>query len=166
LIERGALEHVDGGVYRLTAFGYDIVDQADAQQKALEPTSVALCFSGPPNAQTLVVKSNHMLRLNQLDFLTSTDACISSQTLSEEGPEIAVRLDHSKVIELFNAPRTDRSHFDFSGPAKLRLSFRANDGRRQEQVLLAVMLTPRMVDSTQWIALSGSDTVEIPDRLS
>jgi hypothetical protein len=166
LIERGALEHVDGGVYRMTAFGYDIVDQADAQEKALEPTSVALSFSGPPNAQTLVVKSNHMLRLNQLDFLTTTDACISSQPLTEEGREVAVRLNHAKVIELFNAPRTDRNHSDFSGPAKLRLSFRANDGRRQEQVILAVMLTPRMVDSTQWIAFSGSGTIEIPDRLS
>lgn len=166
LIKQGALEKRGGGVYNLTRSGYDIVDQADAQDKASEPTSVALSFSGPPNAQALVVKSNHMLRLIQLDFLTPTDACISSQPLTEEGREVAVRLDHAKVIELFNAPRADRNNYDFSGPAKLRLSFRANDGRRRDQVLLAVILTPRLVDGTQWVTFSGSATIEIPNKLS
>jgi hypothetical protein len=164
LVERGALQHLDGGVYRMTAFGYDIVDQADAQEKALEPTDVALTVSGPPDAQVLLVRSNHRLRLVQLDFLTSTNACVCSQPLLEEGDDIRVPLDRAKVGELFAAPRTDRNHHDLSGPAKLRLSVKVND--LQHQAILDVVLLPKIVNNTQWITLTGSTTIEIPAKVA
>jgi hypothetical protein len=160
LVERRALERVeDTDVYRVTAYGYNIVDQSDGREKASETTNVALNVSGPPDAQVLLVRSNHALSLTQLDFLTSTEACICSQSLSQQGTDITVQLDHTKAAELFAAPRSDRNPNDYSGPAKLRLLFRVNN--RQKQAIVPVILIAKTVKNKQWITLTGSATFDV-----
>ena len=138
---------------------FSCTDKADAQEKASEPTNVNLTVSGPPEDQVLLIKSNHSLSLTQLDFLISTEACICSRSISEDGNELSVRLDHTKAAELFGAPRSDRNPSDFSGPAKLRLVFSV--GNRQRQVTLPVMLVARSLKGKQWIAITGSAAFEI-----
>jgi hypothetical protein len=159
LLGRGALEIAEDGVYRVTASGYAIVDQVGAQEKASEPTDVGITVSGPPDGQVLLVRSNHPLSLVQLDFLTSTDACVCSQPLSEEGNTINVALDQTKTVQLFNAPRSDYNPADLSGPAKLRLLFRVSN--RQRKTILDVMLIPKIVNNRQWITLTGSASFEV-----
>jgi hypothetical protein len=159
LVERGALERDSDGLYPVTEHGYNLVDQADAQAKASEPTNVALTISGASDEQVLLVRSNHILSLKQLDFLTPTDACIRSQALSEEGNNMTVSLEHTNTVQLFNAPRTGRDHYNLSGPAKLRLVFALNG--RQYRTSLDVMLIPKIVNNTQFITLTGSATFEV-----
>ena len=160
LTSQGILEDDGGGIYRLSKAGYEIADKAQALEEASQPTEVALDISGPPDGQCLDVKSNRVLRLRQLDFLTSTEACISTQLLDQEGQEIKVRIAYDKVVALFNLPRPDRTAYDASGPAKLRLVFRVHD--RPHEVVLSVMLQPRMVQNTQWITLVGSRNFQLP----
>jgi hypothetical protein len=160
LVGQGAVENIEGGLYRLTESGYALVDDAAAKEKASKPTNLTLDVSGPPEAQILHLRSDRKLHLVQLDFLTPTGACISSQPVSQEGADIKVPLDHRKVIELFNSPRTDRNHYDFSGPAKLRAMIKVND--LQHQATLDVMLLPKIVNNTQWVTLTGSSSIQIP----
>lgn len=160
LADTGILEGTDEtGLYQLRAVGFEIADKARSLEEASRPTEISLNVAGPPDSQYLDVRSNRDIRLSQLDFLTSTEACISTQTLSLEGREIEAELAHEKVVALFNSPRTDRHHSDFSGPAKLRLSFYVQ-GRLQE-ALLPVVLQPRIVNSTQWVTLTGSKTFQL-----
>jgi Domain of unknown function (DUF4062) len=161
LADRGVLERTPGaGMYRLSAAGFEIADKAQALEEASKPTEITLNIAGSPNAQYLEVKSNRNLRLSQLEFLTSTEACISTQSLSEEGKEIKAQLAHDKVVALFNSPRPDRNHSDHSGPAKLRLIFYLND--RLREAVLPVVLQPRFVQNSQWISLTGSKTFQLP----
>lgn len=161
LVGKGILEVTpEPGIYRLSAVGYEIADKAQALEEDSKPTEITLNVGGPPDGQHLDIKSNRVLRLSQLEFLTSTEACISTQSLFEEGKEIEAKLAHDKVVALFNSPRPDRHHYDFSGPAKLRLSFHVHG--RLHEATLPVVLQPQLVNSTQWIALTGSKTFQLP----
>lgn len=158
LLNQGILEETEGeGIFRLTDAGYEIADNAEASV----PTEIALKVAGPAEGQFLHISSNRRILLVQLDFLTSTEACISTQKLSDEvGEEIEVRLAHGKIVELFNTPRPDRNSWDNSGPVKLRLSFQVDD--RVQSVVLPVMLQPKLVNNTQWITLIGAQSFQIP----
>jgi hypothetical protein len=160
LADKGVLEIVRKGIYRLSAAGYETADRAQALEEASMPTEVTLNVAGPPDSQYLNIRSNRILDLIQLDFLTSTEACISTQMLSEQGKDIEARFAHEKVVALYNSPRPDRNPYDLSGPAKLRLVFRVHD--RPREVVLPVMLQPEMVENSQWIALTGSRNFQFP----
>ncbi len=119
-----------------------------------------MTISGPPDGQYLNITSSRILNLSQLDFLTSAEACVSTQILSDNGKEIEAKLAHDKVVALFNSPRPDVERYDLSGPAKLRLVFRVHD--RQQEVVLPVLLKPQIVNNTQWITLTGSRNFRLP----
>jgi hypothetical protein len=159
LVKRGALEHDGDSLYPVTEYGYNLIDQAEARQRASEPTNVALNISGPPDKQVLLVRSNRSLSLKQLDFLTSTDACICSQSLSQEGTDINVKIDYAKIFELYDAPRSEVNPMYLSGPVKLRLLFFV--GGLNKQATLPAMLAPKMVNNTQWQALTGAATFDV-----
>jgi hypothetical protein len=161
LISKGVLEGTSGsGVYRLGAAGYEIADKVVALEEASQPTEITLAVAGSPEAQHLDIRSNRILRLRQLEFLTSTEASISMQSVSAEGKELEVMLAQTGIIALFNSPRPDRNGGDHSGPAKLRLSFHVHG--RLEEAVLPVMLQPRFVNNTQWFTLTGSKTFRVP----
>lgn len=82
-----------------------IADKVHAVEEAPQSTDVALSISGPPDGQDLDIRSKRVPRLTQLDFLTSTEARVSAQMLSEEGKEIEAKLAHDKVVTLYNFPR-------------------------------------------------------------
>jgi hypothetical protein len=161
LVSKHILETVSKGIYRLSNAGYGIADKAQALEEASQPIEVALNISGPPDGQYLDIKSNRVLRLSQLDFLTSAEASVSSQILTDEGKEIRARLAHDELVALYNSPRPDVEPYDLSGPAKLRLVFRVHD-QLQQEVVLPVVLKPQMVNNTQWITLTGSRTFRLP----
>ena len=158
LANRGLLEETTpgSGVYQLSASGYDIADDIESKQ----PTVIELSIDGPADAQYLEIKSNQVLRLTQLDYLTSSDASVAIQKLSEEGEEIKVNLLHDRIVTLFNTPRSDRNFSDHAGPAKLRLRFEVND--HPDEIVLPVILQPKMVHNTQWITLIGSENFQLP----
>jgi hypothetical protein len=160
LVGKGVLGQAGKGLYKLTDVGYEIADKAQSLEEASRPTEISLAAAGPVDRQYLEVKSNRVIRLDKLDFLTSADACISSQLVSGEGKEIKATFDYNCVRQLFNAPRPDRNHYDFSGPAKLRLVLHVGD--RTEEVVLPVILEPQSVNNTQWVKLTGSRTVQLP----
>lgn len=144
------------GVYQLSETGFKIADDFESRQ----PTEIELVIGGAPDAQYLEIKSNRVLRLSQLDYLTSSDASVAVQKLIEEGKEIKVKLLHERVITLFNAPRPDRNSYDHAGPAKLRLRFVVSD--HPDEIVLPAMLQPKMVQSTQWVTLIGSENFQLP----
>ena len=72
LASKGILKATSGtGVYRLSAAGYEIADKARAFEEVSKPTEITLSVAGPPDAQHLDIRSNRVLRLRQLEFLTS-----------------------------------------------------------------------------------------------
>jgi hypothetical protein len=158
LTNRGLLEETEpgSGVYQLSESGFKIADDVESKK----PTEIELATGGPPDAQYLEIKSNRVLRLSQLDYLTSSDASVAIQKLIEEGKETKVKLLHERVITLFNTPRPDRNFSDHAGPAKLRLRFVVND--HPDEIVLPVMLQPKMVQSTQWITVIGSENFQLP----
>ena len=160
LVKRGILENLSKGVYRLSAAGYEIADKAQALEKASQPSEITLSITGSPDGQYLNITSSRILNLIQLDFLTSAEACVSTQIISDNGTEIEAKLPHDKVVTLYNSPRPDAERYDLSGPAKIRLLFRVHD--RQQEIVLPVLLKPQFVNNTQWITLVGSRTFHLP----
>ena len=158
LANRGFIEETaaESGVYQLSESGFKIADDVESKR----PTEIELVIGGVADSQYLEIKSSRVLRLSQLDYLTSSDASVAIQKLTEEGKEIKVKLLHERVVTLFNTPRHDRNFHDHAGPAKLRLRFLVNDHPRE--IILPVMLQPQMLQNTQWITLIGSETFEIP----
>lgn len=156
LLELAYVDQVSNEVYELTEEGFARADK-EAEKQVLE---ISLSFTGRPDNQVLVVKATRTVTLKQLDFLTSSEAQISSTELENlNGSEITIPIDSKKVVELFNAPRPDRNYSDHSGPAKLRLVFVS--GGQLRAVILPILLEPRFVQNTQWIQLKGSNTFEI-----
>ncbi len=158
LTSRGLLEEtaLGSGVYKLSESGYEVADDIESKQ----PTEIELAIGGPTDAQYLEVKSNRVLRLGQLDYLTSTGESVAIQKLIEEGKETSVNLLHERVTTLFNTPRPDRNPSDHAGPAKLRLRFVVND--HPDEIVLPVILQPKMFQNTQWITLIGSENYQLP----
>ena len=118
---------------------------------------------GPPDHQVLNIRASRNVELTQLDFLTSSEACVATQEFSEaEGLVIEIDLQRNAVAKLFQAPRPDIEAYDLSGPAKLRLSLRLDD--RSQTVILPVLLKPQIVINTQWIVLTGSAKFDLPSQ--
>jgi hypothetical protein len=158
LVGLGYLHQESEEIYELTEDGYARADK----ETSLAPLELSLSFAGTPNRQLLSVESNKPIIVKQVEFLTSSEAKISDMQIdSEIGKEHSVVLDHTKIISLFNTPRSDRNYSDHSGPAMLRLVLEVN-GRRNE-VQLPIMLQPKIVGNTQWIELSGSKVFVLED---
>jgi hypothetical protein len=118
---------------------------------------ISVSFGGTPDKQTFVVGSSKRVRFKKVDFLTSSEAHITSAELDEDiNTQASIPIDHKKISELFAAPRPDRDGYDHSGPAALRLVF-VSDGRRIEGVL-PILLQPVSVANTRWVKLVGSKT--------
>lgn len=153
LAELGYLDQLNDDVYELSDEGFVRADK----EIAMAPVEATVSFVGPPDKQMLSVKTNKPVTVKQIDFLTSSEAHIASMALTEQpSTEAMIPIDYTKVTELFNAPRSDRNHFDHAGPAALRLVLLAN-GQRAE-ALLPVLLQPKFVDNTNWVQLVGSKT--------
>jgi hypothetical protein len=154
LAAAGYLEETSQGLYNVTDEGFARADK----EIAAVPLEVSLSFVGAPDKQMLSVVANRSIIPEKLDFLMASEVYITSMDLDETtaGSTIVIPLDPQKAVELFNAPRPDKNHWDNAGPAALRLVFTWN-GRRSEAVL-PVLLKPVFINNTQWIKLSGSKT--------
>jgi hypothetical protein len=153
LVELGYLDQISEEIYELTEEGFARADK----EIALVPLELSLSFAGTPDKQMLSVEANKSITLKQLDFLTSSEAYITSSDLDgQTGARAMIPLDPKKIGELFASPRPDKNHYDHAGPATLRVVFMSN-GRRAE-VVLPIMLQPKFVSNTQWIQLIGSKT--------
>jgi hypothetical protein len=153
LTEMGYLDHVNEEIYDLTEEGFSRADK----EIASTPLELSLSLAGTPDQQMLSVESSKTITLKQLDFLTSSEAYITSVELGgKSGTTPMIPLDHTKIVELFNAPRPDKNSYDLAGLAALRLVLMTS-GRRAE-VVLPIVLRPKFVGSTQWVQLVGSKT--------
>jgi hypothetical protein len=157
LKDAGYIERVNstGTLWRVTNSGYQFVDAVGQEESKHPRLEISLQVSGSPEAQDLLVTASQEVELKSLDFLTSSDACVTSQALEQKGKELSVRIDHRKAAELNNTPRPDQNSYDRSGPVKLRLHLISN-GRGREIVLPAVM-SPQLVNNTVWITFKGSE---------
>ncbi len=153
LTDLGYLDQLSEAIYELTDDGFARADK----EAAILPLELSLSSAGPPDGQSLSVESSKPITIKQIDFLTSSEAFITSAELNQQiSGTVAIPLDHQKIVALFNAPRPDKNHFDHAGPAALRIVF-TSSGRGAE-VVLPITLTPTLVGNTQWIKLVGSKT--------
>lgn len=159
LEQKGLLEFVKAGTYRLTTLGFEIAEKAQELEEMSKPTEITLTTSGSVQAPILNIKSNRVLALVRLAFLTSSEASVATQELSDTGVMLDVAINYSHILTLSNLPRIERT-LNGSGPGKLRLEFRVNG--RLEQVTLDVMLQPKSVNNTSYITITGTRTFSIP----
>lgn len=153
LSEFGYLDQASEEIYELTEEGFARTDKEIANA----PLELSLSFTGTPDKQMLSVDANKPIALKQVDFLTSSEAYITSAALDERpGAKAMIPLDPKKIAELFAAPRPDKNSYDHAGPAALRVVF-TSSGHRTE-VVLPIVLQPKFVGNTQWIQLVGSKT--------
>lgn len=158
LIEFGYLDQTSEEMYELTEEGF-----ARAEKEiAIVPLEVSLSFEGTPDTQVLSVDANKPITLKQLDFLTSSEAYITSSGLDgQTGVTAMIPLDPKKIGELFASPRPDKNHHDHAGPAALRLVFMS--GGRRAEVVLPIVLQPTYVGNTHCIELVGSKTFTLKE---
>jgi hypothetical protein len=160
LLSLGYLDRVSDNIYELTEKRFS---RAEKELKHL-PVQVAISVTGSPDKQTLLIQSSRPATVNLLEFMTSSEASISQIKLDAEVKgSTEIPIDHTKVVELFNAPRTDRNNFDFSGPAALAVSLVVRN--EQSRLVLPVLLQPKFVNNnggmTQWIQILGSKSFSI-----
>lgn len=156
LIDADYLSQESDELYQLTDEGFAKADSLAASR----PLEVRVESSGTPDHQALVIKADLPVALQSIDFATSSGATIASQEFHPEPQtEIRIGLDHSKLVELFNAPRTDRNSYDLSGPAMLILRFLWR-GRGRE-VGLPVVLQQQFLNSAAWVTITGSRTFSL-----
>ena len=156
LVDVGYLDQVNDEVYELTEEGFVRAER----EIALAPVELTLSFTGTPENQILSAESSRPIMPKQLDFLMSSETYITDMKLNNQLSSTAeIPLDHKKIVELFNAPHPDKNHYDFAGPAALRLIFMT--GGRRAEVLLPILLQPTFVSNTQWIKLVGSKTFSV-----
>jgi hypothetical protein len=160
LDEMGYLDRISEQAYELTDEGFARADK----ELGASPLELSLSFGGKPDSQELLAKASKPIAIKQLDFLTSSEATISSMEIEgQKGSETSIPLEHKKIVELFNAPRPDRNHFDHAGPAALRVVFET--AVRRSEVVLPIMLQPVFVNHTQWIKLNGSKVFSVSQRI-
>jgi hypothetical protein len=153
LVQFGYLDHLSEEIYELTEEGFARADKEIANV----PLELSLSFAGAPDKQILSVEANKPITLRKLDFLTSSEVHIAGSDLNEQdGATATIPLDPKKIGELWASPRPDKNHWDHAGPAAVRLVFVSN-GRRAE-VVMPILLQPKLVGNTQWIQLIGSKT--------
>ena len=153
LAELGYLNQVNEEVYELTEQGFARADK----EVAVASLELSLSFAGPPDKQMLSVESSKPITLKQVDFLTSSEAFITSMELDERiDAKAMILLDPKKIGELWSAPRPDKNHNDHSGPAALRVVF-TSSGRRTE-VVMPIVLQSTFINNTYWTKLLGSKT--------
>lgn len=151
LEEMRYIDPLSDELYELTEEGFERADK----EIGLSPLSLSLSFAGTPDNQTLSANSSKPIKITRLDLLTSSEATVTSLALDAvPRAESLIPLDHKKIVELFNAPRPDKNHYDHSGPAAIRVVFTI--AGRHKDVVLPVMLQPTIVSDTRWIRLLGS----------
>jgi hypothetical protein len=153
LVEMGYLDQLSSDIYELTDEGF----VRAGNEVANTPLETTVSFVGPPDKQMLSVIANKRVTVKQIDFLTSSEAHVTSMELTEPPTtEAMIPLDYKKISELFNAPRPDKNNYDHAGPATIRVVLLAN-GQRAEAVV-PVLLQPKFVGNANWVQLVGSKT--------
>ena len=159
LVNAEYLSQENDQLYQLTDEGFAKADLLAASR----PLEMRVESSGTPDHQALVVKADLPIALQSIDFATSSGATIASQDFHPEPQtEKRIGLDHTKLVQLFNAPRSDRNNYDLSGPAMIILRFLWR-GRGRE-VGLPVVLQQQFLNSTAWVTVTGSRTFSLREE--
>jgi hypothetical protein len=91
LSDAGYIEQVSSDIYELSDKGYLRADK----ERRLLPFEVMLSLNGIANSPMLVVHAKRPIKVKQLDFLTSSEAQVSTMKLDEEAQsDINIKLDH------------------------------------------------------------------------
>lgn len=152
----GYLDHVSEEIYELTEEGFD---RAEVETGNM-PLEVSCSLAGEPGTPALAIKSNKPVKVRQIEFITTSEIPISAMNVeSDTSIEHVITLDYPKITELFATPRSDMNPYDHSGPFLCRIVLGFN-GRRNE-VLLPVMLTPKLIGNAQKLLLSGAKVFEL-----
>jgi hypothetical protein len=157
IVQFGYAEELQPGTgrFEVTHLGYRAADKAELAK----PIHVSARTAGTPDQQQLKVVASKPIQLTRIDYLHSTEACITSQIVELVGEDLSIPFDYNKVVELSNSARPDKNNYDHSGPIKLRLMLTA-DGR-QRQMILPAHLQPRIVTNKQWITVTGSAETDL-----
>lgn len=143
------------GRYEVTNLGYQAADAAPLAT----PIQISAKVVGEPGEQRLEIAASKPITLRQIDYLHSTETCIASQAWEQTGKHLSVPFNYSKILELSESGRPDKSGYDHSGPVKLRIIFEAKDKR--QQMLLPAHLQPEYLNKARWITLIGSAETEV-----
>jgi uncharacterized protein (TIGR02391 family) len=117
---------------------------------------VSLSTEGTPPSQVLRLAANKLITVSQVEYMSSTEACIAAEGVSMHGLTVDVPVNDNLLLKLWNTPRSDRNTFDGSGPAKIAVTI--SDGGKTHHYILPVQLEAILIGSTMHRKLIGSRT--------
>jgi hypothetical protein len=152
-----------GEVFEVTDAGYEAADHIRQQQTG-EPTtaatsgfSISLAAEGTPPSQTIRVAASAPAKIIRLEYMLSNETCIGHEDVSlKKGETVDVPLNHDLVRKVWNSSRSDKNHYDHSGPAKIGVT--VSIGGKIRQYLLPVQMENALLNSTMYARVVGSKT--------
>jgi hypothetical protein len=139
---------------KLAGLGQGVPQQT---AKPVEPKlKVSLRVAGePPSPQILSLKANRSVKLIQVDYLLSNEVCIGSDSKqnSLESSAFEIPIDGTMSQKLWNTPRSDRHHWDHSGPAKLRVIVLDHD--EESSHTLPIQMQSVLIQNNAYLKFTG-----------
>jgi len=145
-------------VFGITDAGYEAADRI-RKQRGGEPTrefNVSLVAEGIPPSQVIKVAASVPVEIVRLEYMLSNDTCIVGEDISLQGKAIEIPLNHDSLRKVWNVPRSDRNHYDHSGPAKIGVT--VSVGGKARQYVLPVHMANDLQNNTMYAKVIGSRT--------
>jgi hypothetical protein len=110
-----------------------------------EQLKVAISAEGTPPSQVLRVVANRPIEVSRVEYMLSSEATIASEDVSKRGGQVEIPINDGCFIKLWNTPRSDRNHYDHSGPAKMAVTISADGDTRQYILPVQMEAMPRKI---------------------
>jgi len=104
-----------------------------------EKLKVTISAEGTPPTQVLRVVANRSVEVSRVEYMTTSEATIASDDVSEQGGQFEIPINYDCGSQLWNTPRSDRNNYDHSGPARIGITVSA-DGDTNQYIIPVQML--------------------------
>jgi hypothetical protein len=125
-----------------------------SEPTAKENLRLSVAVEGAPPSQILKLTANRLIQVTQIEYMLTSEATIATQDVLSEGNTIEVPIDDKLLVQLWNAPRHDRDHYNHSGPAKIGVAVSV-DGRLH-QFVLPILMRPLFQGNAYYRQITGS----------
>ena len=150
------LRHVKRVKQLADAVPNDFTVPPAAPAPAGDDLKISFSAAGEPPSQVIKVMANQPIMVTRLEYMLTSEACITGEDTMLQGEALEVPLNHGSLKKLWNTPRADMTQYDHSGPAKIALTVSAKGKTRQ--YIVPVQMDSWVEGSTRYRKIIGSKT--------